>query len=114
MKPYDLDFIPQERSKFKECLLSAYLVNIKLIPTQAAQRISDNEWHYWLEPIDNSKSQFLAQSLANNELTKNFAQMYQTYTDIPPDKAILVETIEFKDNQMLVNWQFKMKLECKV
>jgi hypothetical protein len=90
----------------QECLIGAALNNNQVIIRQVEQFL-ENSSHFWVETEageweDEEIDPLYIQTLAS---------IYYQHTDISPEKAMLVERIEYGDNQISASWQFQEKQE---
>lgn len=108
--PPDLDNLPRFRNQMRESLLCAFVKANKAAPIFAEHKISDTKTYYWIVGEDNteeSKNILLKMEDANiSEHIDYYASVYSHYTDIPPDKVILVETLELSKTQISTKWEF--------
>lgn len=108
--PPHMDEVLRSQRELRECLLCAFVKSVKIIPQPTEPKISNSETHYWIEQNRDSiltpKVMEEIKKMGNSDHVNYYAQMYSHYTDIPPEKAMLVETIEFSSTQLSASWKF--------
>lgn len=109
ISPPDVYKFIYHRKQMQECLICAVLASGKMVTQQVEMRSEDqNCCFYWVDWENNPEQE----TNFSPEHIEYHASIYQHHTNLPPERAVLVERIEYSDNQISASWQFQEKQEC--
>ena len=89
--------------------MCAVLASGKMVTQQVEMKSEDQDCcFYWVDCVNADEQKF---DIDPNHIEYH-ASVYRHHTNIPPERAMLVERIEYSDNQISASWQFQEKQEC--
>lgn len=94
------------RKQMQECLICAVLDSGKTVTQQVEQKLEDS-CNFWVETEEGTWEHEEIDPL----YIQTLASIYYQHTNIPPERAMLVERIEYGDNQISASWKFTLKQE---